>query len=244
MNPLYMIQCTLDPKAFMSFAREQGLDPGNDELDFGYLGHAWLKAAFDDLAPRPWRLLMPRRPNLSQPSRILAYSDHPADELADHLARFATPAVTAVCPPERVLDKALPQAWPPGRRFAFETLCCPVGRKSRSGQEKDVFLIEADRAPEDELDRYSIYQRWFTAQVESVGDIRICSVKGEGFRLTKVMRKTHDKPRKSTHRLRPQVEFRGALQAGDGASLLTLLRRGIGRHRSFGFGMILLRPVR
>ena len=241
MNTLHMIQCTLDPKAFMAFAREQGLDPGRDELDLGYLGHAWLKAAFGDLAPRPWRLLMPRRQDRRRPSRILAYSDQPADVLADHLARYATPSVTAVCRPENVLGKPLPQEWPAGRHYSFEALCCPVGRKARSGQEKDVFLIEADHAGEDALNRSEVYRRWFKRQAESMQGIEVEDVALEGFRLGKVLRKTQAQPREAHRRMRPQAVFQGVLRASDGASLLNLLRRGVGRHRAFGFGMVLLR---
>ncbi len=243
METLHMIQCTLDPKAFMAFAQEQGLDPGRDELDLGYLGHAWLKAAFGDLAPCPWRLLMPRRADRRRPSRILAYSGQPAEALADHLARYADPSVTAVCSPEAVLGKALPREWPANRRYAFEALCCPVGRKARTGQEKDVFLIEADHAGENALDRSEVYRRWFRSQAEAMEGIHVEDVALEGFRLSKTLRKTHGQPREATRRLRPQAVFQGILQVRDGASLMSLLRRGIGRHRAFGFGMVLLRPA-
>ncbi len=243
MDTLHMIQCTLDPKAFMAFAQEQGLDPGRDELDLGYLGHAWLKAAFGDLAPRPWRLLMPRRQDRRRPSRILAYSDQPAEALADHMARFAAPSVSAVCSPGAVLGKALPQEWPANRRYAFEVLCCPVGRKARTGREKDIFLIEADHAGENALDRSEVYRHWFKTQAEAMEGIDVEDVALEGFRLSKMLRKTQDRPREAARRLRPQAVFQGVLQARDGASLLNLLRRGIGRHRAFGFGMVLLRPA-
>jgi CRISPR associated protein. len=236
-----MIQCTLDPKAFMAFAHEQGLDPARGELDLGYLGHAWLKAAFGNLAPRPWRLFMPKRSKARQPSRILAYSHYSHDALADHMARFTTPAVAAVCPPEAVLSKAMPQDWPTDQRYAFESVCCPVGRKAQTGREKDLFLIEADHAPEGRLNRAHIYQHWFKTQAESVDGIQIANVILAGFRLAGISRKAHETPRKSRSLRRPYAEFRGVLQAADGTSLLSLLQRGIGRHRAFGFGMVLIR---
>lgn len=243
MDTLHMIQCTLDLKAFMAFAQEQGLDPGRDELDLGYLGHAWLKAAFGKLAPRPWRLLKPRRQDRCRPCRILAYSDQPAEVLADHLARYAEPSVTAVCPPEAVLGKALPREWLTGRSYAFEVLCCPVGRKAGSGREKDIFLIAADHSDDGALKREDVYRRWFKSQVEAVEGIEVKNVVVQGFRLSKVLRKTQGHPRKAQRRIRPQALFKGVLQARDGASLLGLLQRGIGRHRAFGFGMVLLSPV-
>ena len=35
----------------------------------------------------------------------------------------------------------------------------------------------------------------------------------------------------------------GELEVGDSERFLHLLARGVGRHRTFGFGMLLLRPA-
>jgi CRISPR system Cascade subunit CasE len=37
--------------------------------------------------------------------------------------------------------------------------------------------------------------------------------------------------------------FSGLLQVEDAAAFTALLARGIGRHRAFGFGMLLLKPA-
>ena len=244
MNPLYMIQCTIEPKAFMAFAREQGLDSGRGELDLGYIGHAWLKAAFGGLAPGRWRLFMPGpMQRQSMPARILAYSDHPAEALVDQLARFGPPSVEAVCSTGAIQGKILPQEWPTNRNYAFEALCCPVGRKARQGTEKDVFLLAAEQLPEERLERGQVYQDWFKTRAEAVEGIQILKVDVSAFRLVKVMRKTQDNPRKPRQAVRPQAEFRGILRANGDHGLLALLRQGVGRHRAFGFGMILLRPT-
>ena len=42
---------------------------------------------------------------------------------------------------------------------------------------------------------------------------------------------------------RPDVTFRGTLQVTDPDRFHALLARGVGRHRAFGFGMLLLRPA-
>ena len=231
----------------MAFAKEQGLDSGRDELDLGYVGHAWLKAAFGDYAPRPWRLFMPTRLGRGHTNRILAYSAHSHGRLADHMCRFASPLVEAVCPPEAIQGKALPQEWPAKRRYAFEVLCCPVGRKAGSGQEKDVFLIEADHnASSEKLERSAVYRRWFKRQLDSISTVQLLEVELEGFRLSKIFRKTRAQngQRKLVRRIRPQAGFRGVLETTDeGAGIVSLLKQGVGRHRAFGFGMILLRPA-
>jgi CRISPR system Cascade subunit CasE len=43
---------------------------------------------------------------------------------------------------------------------------------------------------------------------------------------------------------RRDVTFEGELQVADAAAFAALLARGVGRHRAFGFGMLLLRPSR
>ena len=42
----------------------------------------------------------------------------------------------------------------------------------------------------------------------------------------------------------PDVVLKGRLQVDDSDAFTQLLRRGIGRHRAFGFGMVLLKPAR
>ncbi len=41
----------------------------------------------------------------------------------------------------------------------------------------------------------------------------------------------------------PDAVFTGLLQVRDSAAFAALLARGIGRHRAFGFGMLLLKPA-
>jgi len=40
----------------------------------------------------------------------------------------------------------------------------------------------------------------------------------------------------------PDVTFTGTLEVTDSAAFSALLARGLGRHRAFGFGMLLLAP--
>jgi CRISPR system Cascade subunit CasE len=43
---------------------------------------------------------------------------------------------------------------------------------------------------------------------------------------------------------RPNAVLEGTLTVGDPDAFARLLARGIGRHRAFGFGMLLLKPAR
>lgn len=72
MKPLFMLELEFDVVALYRFLHTQGLSGREDDTELGYGVHAWLGAAFGDLAPKPWRLLMDKH----RPPRILGYASH------------------------------------------------------------------------------------------------------------------------------------------------------------------------
>lgn len=234
-----MVELQLDLPALLRFLRGQGLDRWASDDDLGYGLHAWLATAFGDMAPRPWRLFHGR----GRPVRVLGYAPHEAADLERRLHEFADPAVVAVCLQGGIASRPMP-GWREGRRLAFEVQVCPVGRKSRSGVEKDVFLIRADHES-GPLDRESIYRDWIRDQLERDDAVTVDAVRLAGFRLVRVTRRLQGSPggRKGKVLIRPRALFRGVLTVRDPVAFDGILARGIGRHRAFGYGMILLRPA-
>lgn len=243
MNRLYMLELRPDPLALLRFLRGQGLAATAQDDDFGYAVHAWLRAAFDSLAPQPWRLFADRRRTL----RVLGYGAHDAGDLRQRLAEFADPQTFAVCPlPEDlILGKPMP-AWPRGRRLGFELQCCPVGRTADHGTEKDLFLLRADSAESGQLSREAVYCAWATEHLQLSRACTVTEARMTGFRLVRQQRRPEapDGQRASAHLVRPQVLVQGELTVGDPEAFAQLLASGIGRHKAFGYGMLLLRPVR
>lgn len=242
MRSLYMIEIQFDMMALHKFLRLQGFLGREDETELGYGLHAWLKAAFGELAPKPWRLLVDNH----RPPRILGYASHDAAELRKRILEFAEPSVLQVCPdPETMSASRLMPKWQTGRRLRFQILCCPVGRKARTGVEKDLFLIQADSEPDNTgLDREAVYCSWATEKLEGKA-LKIDSIRLIGFRLVKLARQTQ-----STHHqrhihqiVRPQALIEGALTIQDPDEFTRVLAQGLGRHRAFGYGMLLLRPI-
>lgn len=242
-TPLYMLELQPDPGALLRFAHSQGLNRSTDE-DLGYAVHAWLAAMFGELAPKPFRLLQDRR--LRQPPRLLGYVGASGTQLAEHAAAFAPPLATAACDLGQLDQiKAMPAHWRPGRRLGFEVLACPVSR--RDDKEKDVFLRRVDVHPPGSpaLRRDEVYRDWLQKQLGAaalVEDMRL-----DGFRLVHVLRrgqreKGADK-RTAPRISRPHALLCGTLSVGDSSGFQALLRRGIGRHRAFGYGMLLLKPA-
>lgn len=241
MNPLYMLELQIDVMALHRFLHYQGLSGREDETELGYGVHAWLTAAFGELAPKPWRLLMDSR----RPTRILGYSEHDAVVLRQRLVEFAAPSVLGVCPePQMIASRQMPE-FPEERRLGFQVLCCPVGRKAGSGVEKDLFLLKADAVNRDtKLSRELVYGEWATSKLLEY-DIIVESIELSGFRLVKQIRRTQGvaSNRKERRIIRPQALLEGELITGNPDRFAELLGHGLGRHRSFGYGMVLLRPA-
>lgn len=236
-----MVELRPDLIALTRFLNNQGLLNVSDE-NLSYGVHAWMSAAFGELAPKPWRLLAEKR----RPARILGYARCDAETLRTHMTEFADPSVCDVCKdPESDISSRIMPTWKAGRRLRFEVQCCPVGRKAGTGVEKDLFLIEVERRNGQMITRESVYCEWVRRTMEASGAVRVGQVSLKAFRLVRQTRKgtPEGSERRAVTLTRPVAVAEGILTIEDPVAFSNLLSRGIGRHRSFGYGMILLRPA-
>lgn len=242
---LYMVQLRLNAERLIRFAQDQGVNQAWDE-DLGYCVHTWLAATFGPLAPKPFRLLDPGAAwRKNQSLQLLGYSAHAGATLREQAETFAAPLALAVADPADLnCAKRMPAPWAEGRRLGFEVLACPVSR--REDTEKDVFLRQVEAAGETNMpmDRAAVYREWLTRQLDGAAVLEAAQL--EGFRLVRLLRRsqrTVEQGRRFGRRLmHPQALLRGELTVRDGVEFAALLARGVGRHRTFGYGMLLLRP--
>ncbi len=227
---LTMLELRLDPRALIRFAHESGVNRNRDE-DLGYATHAWLKAVFQELAPKPFRLIH------GATTKLLGYSSDTGPVLLERAQTFAEPLALGVA---RIDDlqhaKDMPNEWQPGRRLGFEVLICPTSRKE--GHEKDVYhhriqrLAQHEQAPS----RETVYREWLG---KHMGD----AVQLESSTLEKFSFVSQYRRGLKTKLERPQALLRGVLTVADSNAFNHQLNRGVGRHRAFGYGMLLLRPA-
>lgn len=240
---MYMIDLPLDAAALTRFAWRQG-HAGNgrtpSDEDFGYAAHAWLAAALGEKAPRPFRL-METRAGL----RLLGYSKDSLEGLARQAREFALPDAFDVCHWLAAGGKEMPAVWTSGRRLGFELRACPVIRGER---ERDVYLTEVDQAKmagRDPASRLQVYAQWLLRQFERdcAAHANPAAISLIGFRRVRTLRQSRSgqSPRRQSIE-RPDALLSGELTVQDPESFARLLERGVGRHRAFGFGMLLLRP--
>lgn len=228
-----------DAKALAAWAvRYQVLSPDGD---YGYALHCLLSAAFGDQAPQPFRFL-------GNKQGLLAYTPEDLETLRLH-ASMATPDVARALGLDVLDARPFPDTWKVGQALGFEVRVRPVIR-AKDGHERDAFLHAAESIPPEEGNgieqRFIVYLDWLSKQFAADKAAQIIQAKMEEFRLTRVLRKTgtgENGKRKTLAITGPDAVFKGQLRVGEPDAFARLLARGIGRHRTFGFGMLLLRPV-
>jgi CRISPR system Cascade subunit CasE len=251
---LYLTRIALQGRAAMEFARARGLAVAG--ADPGYLLHSVLREAFQDDAPQPFALTRGAADSDRPPRRraasggrweLLAYGSRDAQGLRERLERFAAPEVYRVVDAGALACKPMPGQWPPGLRLGFETRVCPVvrhaGRGGAAPREQDAFLAAVQGVAQDApVEREAVYREWLGRELARDGAARLEQARMAAFRRTRLERRGHSRAPGKLER--PDVTFHGELTVTDSDAFGALLRRGLGRHRAFGFGMLLVRPAR
>ncbi len=222
----------------LPWAQRQGLVADRGQGDLGYAFHAALKAAFADLAPQPF--------SYRADQGLLAYSTQAeslqaacalaSPEVADMLGLDASPQSPGL------LTRPFPKSWKAGQWLAFELRVRPVVRKDN--KELDAFLSAVERLSDAVPTREAVYADWLKRQFGAAADLH--EVRMTEFKLSSVLRR--GAAQAEGIRLKrpvqgPDATFTGVLQVRDGEAFANLVARGVGRHRAFGFGMLLLKPA-
>ena len=251
MDPLYLIRVPLALNALARWAGERGWLPGRSvAFDEGRALHHLVDEAFGPGALRPFRLLMPPR---CTEGNLYSYSRQDHERLRIALRQFALPDHLAVLQEQRLAGKAMPTAWSIGQRVGFDVRVRPVRRlradlvtargRFRRGSELDAFLSEALNCHPDDRDgmagskrsREAVYTDWLAERLAPGAEVDRRATRLARFQRTQVARgdRTHEGPDATMH---------GTLTVTHPDAFGTLLAHGVGRHRAFGYGMLLLRP--
>ncbi|MHB1678758.1 MAG: type I-E CRISPR-associated protein Cas6/Cse3/CasE [Sulfuriferula sp.] len=232
MSGLYLLRFPVHAPRLLRFAAEQGITQEDETL--GYTLHAWLAALFGEQVPKPFRYIDRR-------NELLAYAAADAATLLAQAQAFASPQAWAALDPEGVASKPMPEVWRQGKRLHLEVLTCPVARKDM--EEKDVYLRALDRLGDKAPPRGEVYRDWFIAQLADAVRIERVELLGMQAR-SKLLRRARNGQNRLRVIERPQALFGADVVISNPARFAELLTRGIGRHRAFGFGMVLLSPPR
>ena len=238
MSDLHLWRLALDPARLAAIARAQKI-PASDE-DHGCTIHAlWCALFGKEHAPKPWwfdhRRLV-----------LWAYAPTALDPAA---VALADPLYHAAVHWDQSASKAMP-VLATNSRVAFDLRACPVvrngGRDQQRDTEHDYLLWRArrDGVAADTLDARAVYAEWLRERAwktDAGATLDHAAVSG----WSKPMKTGANVWRgRGDGRLRlPDVQFTGTLTITDTTAFAATLARGLGRHRAFGFGMLLLKPV-
>ena len=233
--------------------------------DPGYTLHLVLRRLLGEHGLQPFRLLddasTRARHGHAQllgytawPERVIDLVDRARESVPGAAARASEPwgpALGRVFLPDPVF-RVLPSGseWNRAGELDFEVLVRPIRRSStradlpsptrKRGAELDAYqydrLLQGEGATT--ITRETVYARWLADRLGDAAHL-IAPPKLEAFRLTRSIRSTHGKGR-ARPAIGPEALMRGRLRIGDIDAFEHRLRRGVGRHAAFGFGMLLL----
>lgn len=253
MSDLHMAQLELDVRHLMGVARDRGWSGRHLRWDdLGYLVHQHLAALFQDSSPQPFRSMEQRGPWLT----VLGYTADQRDGLRRNADEFGRPAERQACRLDGLRAKPMPASlFAAGRALGFEVRVCPVVRLAkavsttwcgsprsfRKGAEMDAYLWRRYLHAE-ETGREQVYVEWLRERL--AGAARLLGARLHAFRRARVLRqgRNGNGKRRPTVSERPDALITGTLEVTEPGAFRELLARGVGRHRAFGFGMLLLRP--
>ena len=243
---LQMVYAPLDVRALRRWAWERGF-VRDGLLDEGYALHILLSGMFGKGVLQPFRLFASERRSAAG---LYAYTDTHVEQLRRIAARVAPPDCTLTLDPVRVRAKAMPVRFRETQQLGFDVrvrpvrrlqcdLMCSSGTVLSKGSEIDAFEPGAPDdgrpAPEKAASRQQVYAKWLAERCRAAVRIERCRL--VAFRWGRAMRGNGRGP------MGPDATLHGVLTVQDPVDFERLVRGGIGRHKAYGYGMLLLRPL-
>lgn len=251
MTETQLVRVPIDTGQLARWALERGwAGPQGIMFDEGRALHhlateVWGPGVFPCFRP----LVPPRR----RVGKLYAYSAMDPQALRAAAHAQALPEHLEVLRLEGLQSKGMPTDWHEGQRLGFDMRVRPVRRLRRdlhgptetirAGSEVDALLMEALRCHPDTPDgmsnqrrtRHEVYLDWLAERLAPAAALDRPASRLARLRRLRVAREKRESEG-------PDVVVHGVLAVAEPAAFSALLMRGVGRHRSYGFGMLLLRP--
>lgn len=246
--PLHLLHTRPDARLLAAWVAQRHVRHERQASDLGDAFHGLLRAAFGDAAPRPFRYLDERQ-------GLLAYTPLDAEAMAAQVAladplAAQTLGLGANAAHEGYRLRPFPTRWAQGQVLAYEVRVRPTVRAAKG--EQDAFLHAAAQAQGAPLQREDVYAQWLrdhlapregSAREPWQGAVEVLDVQLAAYQRLAIVRRTQavaGDARRGRTIEGPDALLKGHLRVVDPASFAALLARGVGRHRAFGFGMLLL----
>ena len=236
MSGIYLMKADLNlPNMARWAAEERHSDPDKT-------AHCLLMESFGpEAAPRPFVITV-REGNGQPQGTLLTYTYRTAAELQQSADSHQRLAHAAVLDPDTIRTVRTPSEWGEGQTLEFEIRVRPVKRSSsrqggRNGHEQDFFLA----SPADS-NRAETYCQWMAATMSRQGAL---SADPENMTVKRMALSRVRRQNASGWHTAPDVTITGTAKVINPKLMEQAIAKGLGRHKGFGYGMLLLRrPAR
>ncbi len=247
----HMLAQPVDMRAFNRWAADRGF-VRRGTFDEGFALHVLLGSTFGRSVLQPFRLFHSPR---SRRASLFAYADADASSLRRMSDTVATPDCLDVLDTKRLRSKPMRTDYARDQRLGFDVRVRPVrrqhkdsrderGRTLRGGSEIDVFAAalaresspDTVRPGQSTVRRENAYIRWLAERFDGAAEIRESVCRMVAFRRTRAVRGDGLGPEG------PDATIHGELTIRKPDEFARRVRSGVGRHRAYGYGMLLLRP--
>ena len=248
MSMLHLIRVPIRRRELVQWVGDRGWGRQRGRASFfdsGRALHHLLAEVFGPRILQPFRWLLPPRGAVGN---LYAYSMKDAAALQEAARLHAWPEHLSVLDTSRLAGKPMPSDWREGRRIGFDLLVRPVRRMRASaqtptgapvglkkGREVDAYWLKCLREPEAEHNREAVYLDWLSERLGNAAEMDRSTTRMKQHQRTRVWRGEENAEG-------PDAVFHGTLSVKDPAFFSRLLAVGVGRHRAYGYGMLLLRP--
>jgi len=252
----HLIYAPINMRALNRWAGQRALVRQN-AFDEGYALHVLLSGMFGKAALKPFRLFASER---RQTATLYAYAEADQNKLQRIAHEVATPECLQILDPQKLCSKEMPTKFSEGQRLGFDIRVRPVRRLNgelqdrgadqvlKKGAEVDAFRIHVlQNFPDGRTNkeksarvagetRESVYVAWLAERLENAAEMENGHCHLTAFRRIRSFRgnKIVEGPDAILH---------GTLTVANPGEFATRLRDGIGRHKAYGYGMLLLRPA-
>lgn len=201
------------------------------ELDIDYLMHSFLEETFGPKIVRPFAI-PPSMQRLTDQIRVVGYSDQTSEQLVAS-AREIAPVGFFNAIVDTPIHKPMPEVWGVGKTFCLTTRLAPLHRGRHGRGETTIHPVPGENTLE----------YWTKDLFERMSAVAV-------LQMPRIMsfchRKSYRKRADGSHALirMPDMWVEVVATVLDEAGFDTMIKQGLGRHKTFGYGMVLLSKVR
>ena len=239
-----MIRIPVDSVMLHHWSQQRGFN------DIDHATHCMLTETFKEMAPRPFRMFLPTKTKRAQ---MLGYTTHSAADLKEAAKLNATQIVQRTMDIENIQHKPVPTDWQEGEIINFQVRLCPSRRALKHNvdysqlantanppNEQDAYLNHLAICRENDLTpkgRQEVYVEWLNERItkHSGGHLQVGTCQLLSYNKLQAQRRLNG----PVYYL-AETTIAGSIAVTDPEEFQKLIANGVGRHKAYGFGMVLI----